>query len=111
LMLNRMEEGTGRFASRYTALMPPGLQQRYRAELNRNGSCQVGGEEAELLDIYCVQGDTLNVHAVQTPKVLVLGGEQISIGKERCLNLAGIYVAIDEDGCPYLCGPGGQRYL
>lgn len=110
-MLNRMKEGTGRFASRYTPLMPAALRERYGAELSRRGMVEIDGEEVQFLDIHCVQGDTLNVHAPQTPKILVLPGLRLDLPAERVRSLGDLVVTVDAEGWPQLRDRDGQRYL
>lgn len=113
-MLNRVKEGTGRFASRYTPLMTPALRQRYAAELSARGTWEIGGEAVDLLDVQCVQGDTLNVHEPQTPKVLVFPGARSALPAERQRRLGDLVISLDGTGWPHLRDRGdlgGRRYL
>lgn len=110
-VLNRLKEGTGRFASRYTPVAPPALARRYTAGLTRRGRLTLEGERVELLDVQCIQGDTLNVHLPQTPKVLTLDGSSVSLPPERRLSLADLVVTLGRQGCPQLRDRSGQRYL
>jgi len=110
-MLNRMKEGTGRFASRYTPLMPAALRERYGAELSRRAKVEIDGEEVQFLDIHCVHGDTLNVHAPQTPKILALPGLRLDLPAGRIRNLGDLVVTVDAEGWPQLRDRAGLRYL
>jgi hypothetical protein len=110
-VLNRLKEGTGRFGSRYTPVMPPGVARSYAAGLRRRGSLEIEGEPVELLDVQCIQGDTLNVHLPQTPKVLTLPGATVGLPASQRRGLNDMVVTVDRDGCPQLRDAAGQRYL
>lgn len=110
-MLNRLKEGTGRFASRYTPLMPSKLRNEYQTELKERGVLEIDGEEVELLDVQHAQGDTLNIHAPQTPKILVLPGARPSVAEERQLSLSDLFVTLQDDAWPQLRDRHGRRYL
>jgi hypothetical protein len=110
-MLNRLKEGTGRYGSRYTPVMPPGLAGRYAAGLRRRGHLEIEGEPVELLDVQCIQGDTLNVHAPQTPKVLTLPGASVALPGSHRRGLNDMVVTVDHEGWPQLRDVAGQRYL
>jgi hypothetical protein len=106
-VLNRLREGTGRFGSRYTPAMDELTQRRYTAHLAARGTVTVHGEPAELLDLGGVQGDTLNVHAPQTPAVLRRAGETPRPSAAARLRLAELRVTF-RGGRATLRGPGGQ---
>ncbi len=110
-ILNRLKEGTGRFGSRYTPLMPKELQERYGQDLAHRGRFLLDGEQVELLDVHCVQGDTLNIHVPQTPKVLAFSGDSVHVAEGRCLALSDLYISIGKDGWPHVRDRSGQRYL
>lgn len=110
-VLNRLKEGTGRMSSRYTPLMPAPLRHQYADGLARRAVILDNDECLQILDIHCVSGDTLNVHAPQTPKVLVLPATHMDIAPERRLSLAELFVTVGEDGWPTLQDRSGQRYL
>jgi hypothetical protein len=110
--LNGLMEGTGRCGSRYTPVMDPEARDRYTAHLAGRGWAVVEGERAALLDVMCVQGDTLNVHAPQTPAVLALPGEGADAAPGRRLSLGELRVCFrGPDRVPVLRGPGGERLL
>lgn len=110
-MLSRAKEGTGRYAARYTAAMDPASRREWTANLAARGAFRLHGERAELLDAGRPQGDTLNVHAAQTPRVLVLPGEQPGVAAHRRLRLADVWMHWDEDGAPTLRDSAGVRLL
>jgi hypothetical protein len=101
-MLNRIKEGTGRFASRYTPVMPEGLKAYYTTALSCRGNLELDGKSAQLLDLYCTVGDTINVHAPQTPRLLVLDGEQVNTSVSRRCTLKDLVIIVDSDGWPQL---------
>jgi hypothetical protein len=110
-MLNRVKEGTGRFASRYTPLMEPELRRRYGAEMAARAARTVDGEAVRLLDVQCVQGDTLNVHSPQTPEVLVLPGAVIHLPRERQRRLDDLAISLADDDWPTVRDSDGTRFL
>ncbi|MCU1255630.1 MAG: Lantibiotic dehydratase domain protein [Candidatus Angelobacter sp.] len=110
-VLNGLVEGTGRMASRYTALLPPGVKLNYVRELSRRSRFEHNGETVELLDVHCVQGDTLNIHAPQTAKVLVLSGTSLNLPAQQQLKLSDLVIHVGADGWPQLRDRKGKRYL
>ena len=110
-VLNRLKEGTGRFASRYTPLMSPEQRQHYTQELMRRGTFDVDGEKVQLLDVQCAQGDTLNVHAPETPKVLTLPGARTSMPQADTLTLKDLFITLDPQGLPQIRDAREQRYF
>lgn len=110
-MLNWIKEGTGRFGSRYTPAMDEETRRRYATHVSARGFFPANGEMVTLLDLYCAQGDNLNVHAVQTPAVLTLPGQEAGVPEHRCVHLAGLRVRFaGVGGKPTLRGGGGERY-
>jgi hypothetical protein len=110
-VLNRAKEGTGRFASRYTPLMPPSPREEYAATLSRNGTFMLNGEMIEYLDIHSLVGDTLNVHAVQTPGVLSLSGEYMDVPAGRHRTLRDLVIMVHQNGQAQVRSMSGQRYI
>jgi hypothetical protein len=120
---NGLIEGTGRMSSRYSALLPQPAREEYTARLARHAAFTSNGQSMQLLEVYCVQGDTLNVHTPQTEKVLAFPGTQLEISAERKLSLADLFVSLGDDGLPRIhdragtlyvpvhLGLAGQRYL
>lgn len=86
-VLNRIFEGTGRYASRFTPALPDGLRRRFIDPLLSS--------EVELLDLVSGQGDTLNVHAVQTRRVLTLPGEPMALEPGREIDASTLRVRLD----------------
>lgn len=100
-VLNRMAEGIGRLGSRFTPSMPGELAALWSTSMAaRSGwtECRAadpggeGGERLELLDLMCIGGDTLNVHAAQTRRALELPGEPSSVAAEGRVSLAELRV-------------------
>lgn len=110
-VLNRLKEGTGRFASRYTPVLEAGARQRYCAALAARGRFELEGERAELLDVLCPQGDTLNVHAPQTPAVLALPGARAGVPAERQRRLDELWVDFAPHRLPAVRDAAGRRFL
>jgi hypothetical protein len=100
-VLNRIFEGTGRYASRFTAVMPDELLRRFTAEL--------AVRTPELLDLAWPHGDTLNVHGVQTRRVLVLPGEAPELPPGVRVEIQELRVRLDPaTGLPGLTDAAGQ---
>lgn len=95
-ILNRLSEGTGRYSSRYTAVMGDG-QLAYTAHLMARSWDNTG---AEILDITYPQGDTLNLHALQTQRRLGLPGEPLYLPPARCVGLRDLIVRFHGAGIP-----------
>lgn len=109
-MLNHFLDGTGRFSTRYTAAMHREMRDRYTEHLISSGIVDIGGESAELVDILCARNDHLNVHAVQTPRVLELPGEVSNLPPNRRLRLLDLYIRLDGQ-FPVIVDRAGQRVL
>jgi len=111
-MLNRLKEGTGRFGSRFTLVMDPASRRAYTRHMAARGTREMDGEPVELLDLRCVQGDTLNVHALQTPRVLTLPGAEGEAPPRRQVRLGDLRVRFGGAGAtPQLRDAGGRRYV
>lgn len=112
-VLNRMFEGTGRYSSRFTSVMPPSMRNAYarhmidRAEV---GMRSTPGESAELFDVFCPQGDTLNLHAPLTPRIAELSGEVHELEPEQRLHAGQLTVDLSGE-VPALRAPDGKRLL
>lgn len=111
--LNRMHEGVGRYGSRFSATMDESTRSNYTDHLASRSPFVIDGEPVELLDLLCAQGDTLNVHAVQTRWVLDVHGNGFAPsapGNRLCLR--DLRVEIDGPrGLPWLTDAEGRRFL
>lgn len=96
-VLNRLYEGTGRYSSRYTAVMGSEQRSRFADRLRAGCRFEIDGREAEIVDLLSSQGDTLNVHALQTERVLEFPGENSGASRDRILNLRDLSVELPED--------------
>jgi lantibiotic biosynthesis dehydratase-like protein len=111
-MVNRMFEGTGRYASRFTVLMDKPVQDSYLDHLKERSAVKQHGERLELLDLLCAQGDTLNVHAFQTRRVLETPGEETDLPDLRRLQLTDLRIRrCDRSALPVLVDVSGRSYL
>lgn len=96
-VVNRIFESTGRFSSRYTAVMEPEVRAAYVRHLEGCGRPRVDGERAELLDMLFTRTNTVNLHTPQTPKVLEVPGEHAEVPDERRVQLRDLVVEIDAE--------------
>lgn len=108
-VLNRLSEGTGRLGSRFTPAMDPATRRWYADSFGRRGRIGEGPDAGELLDVTRPAGDTLNLHAVQTPHVLELPGQRVA-GRPR-VPVDEIAVAWGHGRLPELVDGRGQRLL
>jgi hypothetical protein len=110
-MLNRLYDGFGRYGSRYTPVMPEPLRRRYTAHCAERSVYEQQGQRTELLDVLFTYGDTLNVHAVQTARVLELPGEHIDVPAAGRLHLGDLRFRWGEpDASPTLIDDAGNSY-
>ena len=111
-VLNRLFGGTGRLGSRFTPVMPEPLRHRYAGHLAaRARLSDHDGEELELFDLMCVQGDTLNVHVLQTPRALELPGSPTHLPAARRRQLTELAVRFTPGRPPRLVDRRGRAYL
>jgi len=110
-MLNHMLDGTGRFSNRYTTVMPGGLSDRFSSHLSQGGAAvTLLGEPAEMIEILCARDDHLNVHKVQTARVLEMPGENADLPPERRVGVRDLRVRLDGP-LPVLVDRSGQRLM
>lgn len=109
-VVNRLLDGTGRYSSRYTAVMDEPMRERYTSHLLRRGVVRLDGEQVDLVDILCARANHLNVHAVQTPRVLEMPGELSDLPSDRRLGLQDLRVLLDRP-LPVLVDLAGRRIL
>jgi hypothetical protein len=111
-VLNRIFEGTGRYASRFTPVMPADLRLRFTEQMASLSTLGEGEEEIELLDLLSSDGDTLNVHAIQTRRVLSLPGEPLSLAAGREVSPGELQVRLDGPSpLPFLTDGAGRRLM
>lgn len=111
-VLNRIFEGTGRYGSRFTALMNEDTLRRYTGHYVRAAVREVDGEPAEIVDLMWSRGDTLNVHAVQTARVLAIPGETLDRQVAEPIDLRDLRVSLNgATGLPRLTDASGRRVL
>lgn len=111
-VVNRFFESTGRFSSRYTAVLEPDMRAAYVERFERCGRLALDGEDVELLDMLFTRGNTVNLHWPQTPKILEVPGEHADVPDERRCRLRDLSLAIDlERRRCVLRDAHGQRYL
>ena len=109
--MNRIFEGTGRYGSRFTSLLDEPARNDYSRHFAARSRVEWQGEKLDLLDLLSTQGDTLNVHALQTRHVLEMPGEETG-GTERRLRLADLRIRLHEKtGMPTLVDRSGRNYL
>lgn len=100
-VLNRIFEGTGRYASRFTAVMPDPIRRRFNAEMATRAP--------RFLDLAWPHGDTLNVHGVQAGKVLILPGEAPELPAGARTEIQDLRVRLDPaTGLPGLTDATGE---
>jgi hypothetical protein len=95
-VLNQLFEGTGRYGSRYTPVMPEPLRARYVAHLAARSRIDGPDLTADFLDLVGSFGETLNVHAIQTPFALEMLDERLDIPSARKLTLGDLSVRFDD---------------
>ena len=119
-VLNRLFEGTGRYASRAVAALPPDTRRAFAEALTAASTLTLpDGAAADLLDLLFTHGDTLNVHVPQTRKLLEMPGERVSLSPDRRVRLADLLIRLDRlddagdtaTSLPYLCDRNGRRLL
>jgi hypothetical protein len=109
-VLNRIFEGTGRYGSRFTAVLPESIRIPFLEHMTLGSVLRRGSETVELLDLLSSQGDTLNVHPLQTRRVLTLPGEPIALESRRLVELSDLRVRLDAP-LPRLTDATGQTLL
>lgn len=76
-VLNRLFEGTGRYLSRYGAVLEEPARSRYSDHFRERSVVEIDGEAVELLDLMFNSLTTTNVHSPQTRSVLQAPGEHL----------------------------------
>lgn len=111
-VLNRFLEGSGRLSSRYTAVMDEETRGLWTAHYTARLVREQDGEPAELVDLHCPLGHNLNVHALQTRRILEIPGESSPVDPDRTIRLRDLRVRLSGPGrCPAIVDPEGRRLL
>ncbi|MEM9655665.1 MAG: hypothetical protein AAGA65_26500 [Actinomycetota bacterium] len=98
-----------RYGCRYTALMSADLCARFTRYFEQRSKLLHEGEQVELIDVLCPGGRGVNVHALQTPRVLVVPGEHTDAEPSRQLTLDQLKVELPPSSWPRLRDADGQR--
>ena len=109
-VMNRLYEGTGRYASRFAAPMPAPMGERWTEAQRLRGPFILDGEPAALLDLWTANFDTLNLHGPQTDYVLALPGNHFDIDPSRIRRLSDLRVRFRPgvDSAPRIVDSTGQ---
>lgn len=94
-VLNRLFEGTGRYVSRYGALLEEPARQRFADHFAARSILEIDGEETELLDLLFTSGSMVNLRVPQTARVLEMPGERVDLPASRRVRLSGLRVHAD----------------
>lgn len=94
-VLNRLFEGSGRYISRYGAIMEEPMRQRFTGHLAARSTVEIDGEPADLLDLMFTSGSMVNLRVPQTAKVLEMPGERIDLPAARRVRLSDLRVQVD----------------
>lgn len=108
-VLNRLFEGSGRYSSRYTTVMPAPMAHAYCERAIEGSRFELDGEAAELIDLVCPQGDTLNLRLTMTPRVIECAGEHATTSAENVLDATRLVVRLGE--VPTLRDTTGKRLV
>ena len=109
---HRLADGSGRFSSRFSALMPEPLCNWFTGHFTTRSAIAVSGESADLLDLLYTHLTTVNRHWPQTRKVLETPGETADLPAHRVVRPADLFIEIgDSHGDLRLRGKDGRRYL
>ena len=110
-MLNRIKEGTGRFTSRFAAVMPEETRRRHVNAWRDRSWWRVDDETAQYLDVQSICGDTLNVHEPQTALTFLLPGQDAETAEGGARGLTDLFVHLGADGWPELRDGQGRRCI
>lgn len=110
-VLNRLFEGTGRYGSRFTAVMDEQIRARYNASIAPGSFIDANSERLELLDLMFSNGTTSNLRWPSTRAVLQIPGEHIpEVSRRVLLKDLSIITDLDTEGFR-LVDSRGRRYL
>lgn len=109
---HRLGDGSGRFSSRFSALMHDPLREWFTSHFTAHSLLKVEGESTELLDLLFTQLTTVNRHWPQTHKVLEAPGETADLPAHRVVKPADLFVELGENsGELRIRDRDGGRYL
>lgn len=94
-VLNRIFEGTGRFSSRFTTVMGSAQRGQYTRFIRDRSHVSCNGELWPYVDLMVTQGNTVNLHASQTPLLMELPGENLDVPEREKVHIGDLFVAID----------------
>jgi hypothetical protein len=94
-VLNRLFEGSGRYVSRYGALLEEPSRHRFTQHFTNRSTVEIDGEEADLLDLLFTSGSMVNLRVPQTARVLEMPGERVDLPEERRVRLSELRVHAD----------------
>ncbi len=99
-----------RYGCRYTAMLSPDLCKRFTGFFEARSTEICDGERVELIDVLCPGGRGVNVHALQTPRVLVVPGERTDADPARQVTLDQLRVELPDAGpWPRLLDEAGRQ--
>jgi hypothetical protein len=94
-VLNRLFEGSGRYVSRYGAILEEPMRQRFAEHFIARSIVKIDGEEADLLDLMFTCGSMVNLRIPQTVKVLEMPEERVDLPAGRRVRLSELRVQAD----------------
>jgi hypothetical protein len=111
-VLNSLHEGTGRYLSRVTPVLPPPIRERFVRHLESCSKLELGGEPVDLLEVMHPWHYLMNAHAPQAARLLAIPGLRHDLPRERSVALgeltlradpaAGRFDLVDASGCRLL---------
>ena len=110
-VLNRLFEGTGRYISRFGAIMEEPMRSRFLAHLTARSTFDLDGERADLLDLMFTFSSMVNLRSPQTRKVLELPGESVDLPASRRVCLSDLRVKADLAAESFRLVDARGRYL
>lgn len=99
-VLNNLLEGAGRMGSRYTTVMAPAAQERFTSAFRARSRYAGAWYAGDLCDLFWPGGQSVNVHAYQTERVLAMPGQTLEIDLERRISPSTLKVRLRGPGRP-----------
>jgi|GEM_PF-3214628 len=110
-VLNNLLEGAGRMSSRYTTVMDPVARERFTSAFRARSRYAGAWHDGELCDLFWPGGQSVNVHAYQTEKVLAMPGQTLAIDPERRISLSALRIRLRGPGRPPCLTDDRERVL